>query len=567
MQKPRGMPAFAIDKELTAVFVGEALDHLGSIEASVLVLEESAHDSTAVDDVFRLFHTLKGNAGALGLTDIETLSHAVEDLLTRVRDGQHQIGSVDIEVILAVVDLLIRMVREVDGTSTEEDSGDLSNRVSVLKAAIDQLLGQEPVPPSGKGDVPAATDSDTTIEHRRSERDAFRQPSIKVDTRKLDNLIDLVGELVIVQSMLYQNARALGRADDRLDRDLAQFQRLSTELHTGAIAMRLVPIRQTFQRMQRLVRDLSRKAGKPVDLTIIGEDTEIDRKVVEEIVDPLLHMLRNSIDHGIENADTRARAGKPAHGQLTLSAAHEGGNVLITVADDGRGLDTDALFERGLAAGLIEPGSRPSEAELHSLIFRNGFSTAKEVTELSGRGVGMDVVRRNIELLRGRIEIRTRAGEGTTFLIKLPLTLSTIEALLLRVANERFVLATFSVRESLRPSRDRLHPMPGDRWMVEVRNELVPIVRVADLFKIPGSISDPTQGALVVIEDAERRVALLVDELVCKQSVVIKALGEPFNNVEGIAGGAILADGRIGLILDAGGLIRLCLQDAPSRAA
>ena len=564
-QKPRSVPAFAIDAELTAVFIGEALDHLGSIEASVLVLEESARDSAAVDDVFRLFHTLKGNAGALGLTEIEQLSHAVEDLLTRVRDGQHQIGSDDIEVILAVVDLLIRMVREVAG-GADSDTDDLSSRVAVLKAAIDQLLGQEPAPPDPLGDAPIAPDSDNAIEMRRSERDAFRQPSIKVDTRKLDNLIDLVGELVIVQSMLFQNARTTGRADERLDRNLAQFQRLSSELHTGAIAMRLVPIRQTFQRMQRLVRDLSRKAGKPVELSLSGEDTEIDRKVVEEIVDPLLHMLRNSIDHGIENAETRARLGKPTHGQLTLSAAHEGGNVLITVSDDGRGLDTDALYERGIAAGLIEPGARPSEAELHSLIFRNGFSTAKEVTELSGRGVGMDVVRRNIEVLRGRIEIRTSPGAGTTFLIKLPLTLSTIEALLLRVANERFVLATFSVRESLRPARERLHSMPGNRWMVEVRNELVPIVRVADLFNISDSVVDPTQGALVVIEDAARRVALLVDELVCKQSVVIKALGEPINNVEGIAGGAILADGRIGLILDAGGLIRLCLQDS-SRAA
>ncbi|HKY23230.1 MAG TPA: chemotaxis protein CheA [Vicinamibacterales bacterium] len=564
---PRSAPVFENDKELTAVFVGEALDHLGSIEASVLALEESARDSTAVNDVFRLFHTLKSNAGALGLTTIEHLSHAVEDLLGRVRDGDYQIRSVDIEIILAVVDLLLQMVREVEATGTCADDGDLASRQAVLKAAIEQLLEQETDPSAVASGVMAPIDSDEGSVDKRLERNGLRQASIKVDTRKLDNLIDLVGELVIVQSMLYQNARALGRGDERLDRNLAQFQRLSNELHTGAIAMRLVPIRQTFQRMQRLVRDLSKKAGKPVDLTILGDDTEIDRKVVEEIGDPLLHMLRNSVDHGIEDADTRARAGKPARGQLTLSAAHEGGHVLISVSDDGRGLDMDRLLERGIAAGLIEPGARPSEAEIQSLIFAAGFSTAKEVTELSGRGVGMDVVRRNIESLRGRIEIRSRPGAGTTFLLKLPLTLSTIEALLLKVADERFVLATFSVRESLRPARERLHAMPGGRWMVEVRNELMPIVRVADLFNIPGGVTDPTRGALVVIEDTARRVALMVDELVCKQSVVIKALGEPFNNVEGIAGGAILADGRIGLILDAGGLIRLCLQESPGRAA
>src|SRR5262249_10167109 len=252
------------------------------------------------------------------------------------------------------------------------------------------------------GPAPAAGD--------QSSRPAI-QPTIKVDTRKLDSLVDLVGELVIVHSMIHEECGQLG-SDERLNRSLAQFHRITNELHRGAFAMRLVPVRQTFQRMQRLVRDLSRKTGKPLDLTVSGEETELDRKVVEEIGDPLMHMIRNSIDHGIEDAETRLRANKPVRGQLSLSASHEGGSVLISVTDDGRGLDTDALYTRGLANGLVEPGVRPSDAELHALIFRSGFSTAREVTAVSGRGVGMDVVRRNVESLRGRIEIRSRAGQG-----------------------------------------------------------------------------------------------------------------------------------------------------------
>jgi two-component system chemotaxis sensor kinase CheA len=242
--------------------------------------------------------------------------------------------------------------------------------------------------------------------------------------------------------------------------------------------------------------------------------------------------------------------------------------VLISVSDDGRGLDTEALYARGVANGLIEPGARPSDAEIHALIFRSGFSTAAKVTAVSGRGVGMDVVRRNVEALRGRIEIRSRAGQGTTFLIKLPLTLATIEGLLVGVGDQRFVLPTFAVQESLRPTSDRLHAIPGQGWLVDVRNELVPVVRLSELFNINGAtVDDPLAAALVVVEDDGRRIALMVDRLLGKQNVVIKSLGEAFTSIEGVAGGAILADGRIGLILDAGGLVRLCERQAPVRAA
>jgi two-component system chemotaxis sensor kinase CheA len=359
----------------------------------------------------------------------------------------------------------------------------------------------------------------------------------------------------------------LGKTDERLNRNLAQLHRITSELQRGSIAMRLVPIRQTFQRMSRLVRDLSQKSGKALELVVSGEDTELDRKVVEEISDPLMHMLRNSVDHGIEDAETRRRAGKPPQGRLSLTAYHEGGNVVIAVADDGSGLNTEKIHRKAVAQKLVDPGVALSESEVHALIFRPGFSTANELTEISGRGIGMDVVRRNVETLRGRIEIRSSPDVGATFLIKLPLTLATIEGLLLSVGAQRFVLPTFAVRESLRPAPDRTHFIPGQGWVVQVREELLPLVRLADLFSIPAAVSNPDEAVVIVLEDHPRHMALMVDQLLGKQEIVIKSLGEALVNITGVAGGAILADGRISLILDARGLMRLRQREAPSYAA
>jgi two-component system chemotaxis sensor kinase CheA len=263
------------------------------------------------------------------------------------------------------------------------------------------------------------------------------------------------------------------------------------------------------------------------------------------------------MDHGLEDAQTRRAAGKPAQGRLSLSAYYEGGTVVISVSDDGRGLDTEKLYAKSVAMGLVEPGVKLSEAETHAMIFQPGFSTAAEITEVSGRGIGMDVVRRNVETLRGRIDIRSQPGVGTTFLIKLPLTLATLEGLLLSVGGERFVLPTFAVSEAFRPSRERLHFVPNTGWIVQIREELLPVVSLANVFNVAGAVTDPTEGAIVVIEDDGQRRALQVDRLLGKQEVVVKSLGEAFAHVKGVAGGAILADGRIGLILDAGGLMRL----------
>jgi two-component system chemotaxis sensor kinase CheA len=313
------------------------------------------------------------------------------------------------------------------------------------------------------------------------------------------------------------------------------------------------------------VRDLSRHAGKSVELVFTGDETELDRKVVEEITDPLMHMIRNSLDHGIEPEAERRRAGKPLTGRVELSAAHAAGSIVITVADDGRGLQEDRILAKAIERGMVPAGAQLTPAEVHQLIFRPGFSTATDVTAISGRGVGMDVVRRNIETLRGRVDIASTPGAGTRFLIKLPLTLAIVEGLLVAVGTERYVIPTFAVRESLRPRPDQVHHVQGAPRMIRVRDSLVPMVRLASLFGAGDPGRPPSELVAVVIEDDGRRVAVLVERLLGKQEVVVKSLGDAFKHVRGVAGAAILGDGQVGLILDAGGV--LALMDPGAAAA
>jgi two-component system chemotaxis sensor kinase CheA len=556
------------DPELASMFIAEALDHLSSIEALVLQVESQPGDSKLLNDVFRPFHTIKGNAGALGVTGVQELAHSVENLLDLGRSGKHDIGEREIEVILASVDLLTTMVRGLSARLAGQWARDVRAECRALIAQVDALItgtgpaGASPPMPSPRQDVPPSPAAPAVA--RVPVHDESRQ-TVKVDTRKLDNLIDIVGELVIVQSIIQEDPALQRLVDERLSRNLGQLKRITSDLQRNAMAMRMTPIRPTFQKMSRLVRDLSRKSGKHIDLVLAGEDTELDRKVVEDINDPLMHMVRNSVDHGIESPEGRRAAGKPAQARVSLSAYHEGGSIVIAIADDGAGLNTDRIRAKAVALGLVGADADLDSGEIHELIFRPGFSTAEKVTEISGRGVGMDVVRRNIEALRGRIEIQSVAGQGTTFLIKLPLTLAILEGLLLRTGDQRFVLPTFCVRESLRPAPEQVHSFQGRRRLIQVRDSLLPMAHLSELFGDTAPGPEPWEATVVVIEDNGRRMAVTVDELLGKQEVVIKALGTAFSHVRGVAGGAILGDGRVGLILDAGGLVSL--MDTPLQQA
>lgn len=561
--------ALRMDAELSAMFIAEALDHLSTIEASLLELETSPNDSRILDDVFRPFHTVKGNSGALGVQTVQELAHRVENLLDLCRSGRHRIGSAEVDVVLRSVDVLTAMITDLGDRLAGGSGCDNEPARQQVMASVERLIehggkADESVAVAAAGPVEAvlpALDFDARSHSRRAE-----DATVKVDTRKLDNLIDMVGELVVVQSIVYEDLLQ-ATTGERLSRNLSQLRRITSELQRTAMAMRMVPIRQTFQKMSRLVRDLSKASGKPVELQLEGEDTELDRKVVEHINDPLMHMVRNSVDHGLEPTALRQERGKPAQGRLVLRAYHESGNIVIEIEDDGGGLDAARIRQKAVERGLIAADADLTPDEVHQLIFEPGFSTADRVTEISGRGVGMDVVRRNIETLRGRIDIASRPGVGTTFTIRLPLTLAIVDGLLVRVGSERYVLPTFSVRESLRPQADHVHSVHEQTCMLRVREQLIPLGWLSELIDRHGADrTHPCEGTVVVIEEDGRRVALVVDELVGKQEVVIKSLGDALAGIRGVAGGAILGDGRIGLILDGPTIIKMVAGDH-SRAA
>jgi two-component system chemotaxis sensor kinase CheA len=548
------------DPELASMFIADGLEHLGTIEQTILKLEASPADLSLVDDLFRPFHTIKGNAGVLGLRTIETFAHKLETLLDMARSGAHAIGPAEIDVVLKAVDVLTVMIKELPARAAGQAAADVAAQCGEVLDTTDRLIAIT---------TPVVVNDD----HQLVAAPALPQPgddaaitwfnedsTVKVSTSKLDALVDMVGELVIAQAILADHPALLHAGDERLSRQLAQVKRITADIQRDAMSMRMVPIRRTFQKMVRLTRDLSKKFDKPTHVSIVGEETELDRKLVEQLTDPLMHMIRNTIDHGVESAAARDAAGKPATAHITLRAFHRGGGVVVEIADDGAGLDTERIHARAVALGMIDQEAPLSATEVHQLIFRPGFSTATQVTEVSGRGVGMDVVRRNIQALRGRIEIDTERGRGTTFSLHLPLTLAIVDGLVLGVGADRFVIPTPAVRESLRPQAHHIHTTPGRSCVVQVRDRLIPVLHLGEAFGIPGARRKISDGTVVIAEDNGRPVALVVDELLGKREVVIKSLGDMFRGVAGIAGGAILGDGRIGLILDTGGLLALAAK-------
>ncbi|MBF0525702.1 MAG: chemotaxis protein CheA [Deltaproteobacteria bacterium] len=380
------------------------------------------------------------------------------------------------------------------------------------------------------------------------------QETIKVGTEKLDYLVDMVGELVIAQSMVSQDIAALAQQNQRLSREFNRLTGITSEIQRTAMSLRMVPIKMTFQKVSRLVRDLARKSNKKINFVTTGEETELDRKMVDKIYEPMVHLIRNSVDHGIEDPDDRVRAGKPATGLISLNAFHQGGKLMIEIKDDGRGLNHEKIIRKAVEKGLIQEGAELSEKEIFLLIFAPGFSTAEKITDVSGRGVGMDVVQNVVNELRGQIEIESSQGQGTSFMLRFPLTLAIIDGIIVGVGKERYIIPTLSVVESFRPNQADIITVQKTGETIKLRNGLLPLIRLNRLFNIHDSITNPTEGLVVVVENEATKRCLLVDTLIGKQEVVIKSMGEAFNKLKGIAGGAIMGDGRIGLIIDVAGL-------------
>jgi len=583
------------DAELLREFINESHEHLQNIELGVLTLEENPADADTLNSIFRAFHTFKGGSGFLNLRPVNLLAHELESLLDLARQQQLVITSPVINVILAGRDTLKSFVTEIERQLTGQ------NPVAPILIPIHQLIGRVKAVVEGRSETatttpavpvalaspppPVATpvvapiltlplavaapiaaptpapEAPAAANGGSGTKNAGSGLAVKVDTGKLDALVDIVGELVISQSLVAQDPNLQGIESQQLTRNMAQLSRLTKDLQRIAMSLRMVPIRSTFQKMTRLVRDLGAKEGKQVQLLMDGEDTELDRTIVEEISDPLVHMIRNSVDHGIERPEVRLERGKTALGTIHLRAYHEGGNIVIEIRDDGGGLNKERILAKAVSQGLISADSQLPDSEIYNLIFLPGFSTAEKVTSISGRGVGMDVVRRNIERLRGRVAIESELGHGSKFTIYLPLTLAIIDGLIVSVGGRRYILPTLSVRESFRPTQQMLSTFNERGNMVMVRGHLIPMLTLGEYFGDPSAETDPTKAIAIVVESNGGSRCLVVDQLLGKQEVVIKSLGETFKNAQALAGAAILGDGRVGLILDVDSLVRL--ESAP----
>ena len=587
------------DPDIIDEFIAESDDLVANAEEALLLLESDPENMDAVGTVFRAFHTIKGNAAFLDLTLLSEMAHHAESLLSKVRDGEISYTGEYAELALRSIDMfkeILMSVREALGgepllkpsgynelmglldRSESSDCAEALNDASGTPPRIGDILVSEGKAKRDKIEDAAATQGNQpigvniiktkaasltdvvqAIQTQKKIRDSqsMGESSLRVRTDRLDRLIDMVGELVIAHSMVAQDTSIVSGNNHDLLKKINHTSKIARELQDLSMSMRMVPLKPTFQKIARLVRDLANKAGKSVSLVTDGEDTEIDRNMVDLISDPLVHMVRNAIDHGIESLLEREKAAKPENGTVSLSAYHSAGSVVVEIQDDGCGLNCEAILAKARERGLVNDADVLSDQEAFNLIFEPGFSTAKNITDVSGRGVGMDVVKRNIEALRGHIEIQSELGKGSTFKIRLPLTLAIIDGMVVRVGLERYIIPTISIVRSIQPKSKELSTIMQNSEIFSLGENLIPLFRLANLFHIDDALKDPTKALLVVVEENGVQAALLVDELLGQQQIVIKSLGETMENIEGVSGGAIMGDGRISLILDIGGIVKL----------
>lgn len=550
-RKTVALSEMAEDPELLGDFVVETREHLSNIEAQMLRLEQNPGEPDALNSSFRSFHTIKGLAGFLEFAEVRELAHEVETALDLARSGSLEMTAGLVTVVLESADYLNRSVTRLE---TRLGGGEFIGFESPhpLIAKLKHVLANRE-----SGAAPAAAPPEPVVDESVEENAAGSKGktrgalSVKVDTAKLDRLVDLVGELVINQSLVRHDPDLAQVSSQRLQRSFSQLSRITEEIQKATMSMRLVGLGALFQKSVRLVRDVAKKVNKTVEVETFGEDTELDRNMVEALADPMMHMIRNAVDHGIEpTVAERQKAGKPAKAMITLRAGYQGGQIVIEIADDGRGLNRDKILKKAIERGLITEASRLSDNEVFNLIFQPGFSTAEKVTDFSGRGVGMDVVRKQIEKLRGRVDIESKMGQGTTFRLRLPLTLAIIDGLVIEVGKERHVVPTYLVREMLRLTPEMVSTVEGRAEMALIRGKLVPIRRLYEWLKVEPRCRQAWEGLLVVSESQGRPYGLLVDHVLGKQEVVVKSLGPVMRHVHGVAGGGILGDGRVGLILD-----------------
>ncbi|MEP7705616.1 chemotaxis protein CheW [Paraglaciecola sp. 25GB23A] len=613
------------------VFFDESQEHLENMEQELMDLNLDDPDAEQLNSIFRAAHSIKGGSGIFGFDALTGLTHIMENLLDKARQGQVQLTTDIVNVLLQTVDIL-KLTLDAYRNHQEVDQHKIEQGINVLELALLEHQPQEEpvsdVVPVDEGfgffdtdeDItdtleddgfglfeplePLSTASDQTAEDDgfgfftddspapKIEEQAygffepFEPPtkakelktpikkapvlssstkitdnktqapkintesgSIRVDTSKIDSLVNLVGELVITQSMLAMIGNEVaGSIEEKLQAALAELQRNTREIQESVMSMRMLPMSVTFNRFPRVVRDLSTKLGKKVDLRIEGGNTEIDKGMIEKLVDPLTHLVRNSIDHGIEKTADRIAKGKPEEGIVILRAEQKGSTIQISIVDDGAGLNRERILAKAAENGLDVDPNMP-DAQVWNLIFEAGFSTAAEVTDVSGRGVGMDVVRRNIEAIGGRIEIESTAGEGSGFYIQLPLTLAIVDGMCVGVGEQIFVIPLLNIVESIQPSKEQVKTISNDS-LLWIRDKYWPLIHLHKNMQIDNAIHEPDKGIVVLLESNKKRFGLLVDSLVGQQQVVIKSLEKHYKRVTGVAGATIMGDGGVAMILD-----------------
>jgi two-component system chemotaxis sensor kinase CheA len=526
-----------IDEKLIKDFLIDASEQLENIDSGLIFLEHSPEELLILDAVFRGFHTLKSGSSIMGFVEIEKVAHLLESILSDIRESKKEFPADKSAICIDGAALIRKMIIEVQNNNYK-NLYKYNNEIKKLSMKINGAVNDAV--------VAAPTVNENTENNSPTGSTALRD-GFKVDADKLDKLIDSIGELVISQTLVSQSPdMKIFTSSQAITKDLDRLGKITRNLQEIGMSLRMVPIRQTFKKMNRLVRDLSKKLDKEITLVTIGDETELDKTVADKIGDPLVHMVRNSLDHGIEKKGT-----------ITLRAYHKGGSICLEIKDDGRGLNPEKLLSKAREKGLIGKDEKLTLSETYALIFRAGFSMAAQVTDVSGRGVGMDVVRRNIEEIHGQIEIDSEVGKGTTFTIKIPNTLAIIEGMLLVVGGERYVMPTYSIIRSTNPIKKEIITSGGGRTeMFNLEGEVIPLVRLGRIYNIEAAESDPCRAIILLLEDSGKKIAILVDQIIRQQQFVVKPLTGIMSNVPGVSGGTIMPDGQVGLILDAGLLIQ-----------
>ncbi|HIJ80230.1 MAG TPA: chemotaxis protein CheA [Desulfuromonadales bacterium] len=582
-------PIDSADQELLEGFLAETMELLDKLDEDLVALEKASDDAELLNRIFRSIHTIKGASSFLGFDLLVKVAHTTEDVLNRLRKLELTLTPEIMDAVLEATDLVKLLVSDIKaGDIQERETGDTISRLLPFLTETDSTPRKEPstqpqqsapIPvtaplspqppdammvalaqPSSEGIPRSVTPHPKVLEGRGEE--LYDNTTVRVDVTRLDDLLDQVGELVLERNRMIQLNQDLSQGDinqagfqDEFGKLTKRISFVTSELQMQVLKMRMIPVEKVFRKFPRIVRNVARDLAKEVDLRIMGEETELDRSIIDEIGDPLIHLIRNALDHGLETPQERLDAGKQPAGSLILSAGHEGNHIVISIKDDGRGIDCDRVGRKAVEKGLLTDDqlASMSQNEILDLILLPGFSTKEKVSDLSGRGVGMDVVKTNIKKLNGIIEIRSERGQGSEFLLRLPLTLAIIQSLVVEVGREVYLVPLTSVLETFRVEPRSFHQIGGQE-VLKMRDSVLPLIRMQRVFSIEQEGKAEEFCYVVVVGAADKRIGLVVNRLIGQQEVAIKSLGPYLTDVPGIAGSTILGDGRVALIVDPAGM-------------